>query len=131
VKRRWHHAILAKLEAANGKAEMARQAAMVGGESSLPAEATSATLAGPCSAEQVAQAKKLIVELQQSSPGVNISQVIKAKLVASGMSTLADLSMGDMDRLLQQLAAKTLERWINSQMVKPAAAATAGQSSGN
>lgn len=123
--------ILAKLEAADRKAEIARQATQVGGESTLPAEATSALLTGPCSPEQVQRAKALIVEMQQMSAGTNVSAQIKSKLVASGLNTLADLSMGDMDRLLQQLAARNIAKWIESQLSKPVPSDDSGQAKGN
>jgi hypothetical protein len=115
--------ILARLEAARLKAELARE---VTGASKLPTEATSAALAGPCSQVQIDRAKALVMELEQVKPGS--AAKIKQKLQAAGMQKIADLSMSDCDALLQQLAARNIEAFFTAALSKPVAA---GNPTGN
>lgn len=111
--------ILATLEAKAKQLQIQQESAAIAGESNLPDAATEALLTGPCSSEQVAKAKLLIVELQQQLPDAKVSASIKAKLTSASMNTLADLTMGDMDRLLQSLGAKSIEKWVESELAKP------------
>lgn len=111
--------ILATLEGKSRQLTMQQEMNAIAGVSNLPDEATVALLAGPCSSEQVLKAKALVVEMQQLTPGVNISARIKAKLLASGFGSLAEMSMGDCDQLIQQLSARNIEKWVESELAKP------------
>ena len=111
--------ILAALEGKLRQLQIQQDLANLGGTSQLPDEATETLLAGPCSSEQVAKAKRLIVELQQQTAGVNVAGLVKQKLTDAGMQSLADLAMDDMDRLLSNLGGKTIEKWIASELSKP------------
>lgn len=94
-----------------------RRADATAGASTLPPDARQAENAGPCTAAQVELAKQLVAELEQMQPG--ISKKIKAKLVAAGLSKISDLTLGDCERLLQQLGRRNIEEFLAASLAKP------------
>lgn len=102
--------ILAKLEGARLNRELESD------KSNLDDAATSAALAGPCSQHQIDQAKALVQELEQMQPGV--SAKIKAKLKAAGMQKLSELTIANMDSLLQQLSVRNIEAFFAANLTK-------------
>lgn len=87
------------------------------GESKLPADAREAQNAGPCSQAQVDMAKSLIAEIEQMQPGT--AAKVRAKIQAAGLAKLADLSMGDMERFLNQLGNRNVEAFFAADLARP------------
>ena len=100
--------ILAKLESAAKHRQIAEES------SKLDDAATSAALTGPCSQDQIDRAKALVQELEQMQPGV--SAKIKQKLLSAGMKKLSELTMANMDGLLQQLGARNIEAFFTANL---------------
>lgn len=71
---------------------------------------------GPCSEVQVAEAKRLLSELEQSKPG-SVARFIEA-LKAAGFAKVADLSVCECDELIRHLGVKNLEAFIESTLTK-------------
>jgi hypothetical protein len=71
---------------------------------------------GPCSEVQIAEAKRLLAELEQSKPG-SVERFITA-LKAAGFAKVADLSVCECDELIRHLGVKNLEAFIESTLTK-------------
>ena len=69
----------------------------------------------PCTALQVAAIKEQISVIAQLGDG-EIGNKIKAKLVASGMNTLADLSVVEADMALTALKAKQMQMFFDASL---------------
>lgn len=70
----------------------------------------------PCRDDQVAKIKSQLVELNQAMPG--IVDRFKAKLSECGVGKIAELSIRDADRVIQQLQAKQIEAFFEMSLSK-------------
>jgi len=84
----------------------------MGGESAMPADATSWPNNGPCSDVQVAAIKQQMVQLQDPA----IVEQVKKHLAANGKAKIADLTMEDADVLLRSLNIRNLEAFIGKSL---------------
>lgn len=113
--------VLKQIEAekAEAEAEAAKQQADVAREVERAKHTTpgaSPENEGPCSEVQVAEAKRLLSELEQSKPG-SVARFIEA-LKAAGFAKVADLSVCECDELIRHLGVKNLEAFIESTLTK-------------
>lgn len=74
------------------------------------AAAVSVKVNDPATEVQVTRAKQLIAEIEQSAPGFTAK--LAAKLKESGLNRLVDLTVSELDSLIQQLGAKNLESFF-------------------
>ena len=66
---------------------------------------------GPATAEQVAEIKRIVTELNQTKPGT--AEKFKSLMAAKGLTKISDLSLRDSERLIQQLKAKAMEAFFD------------------
>ncbi len=116
--------ILTKLESRKVTHDAAAAASatidQVAGEASVVNQnVTSRPVDGPCTPDQVAKAKALLVEMSQLDP--LITGKVKAHLMKHGKKVLADLTERDCDLLISRLAAKNMDLFFG-QMLGEAAA---------
>jgi len=89
----------------------AKEAAAAAGEGSqATGDKSSADNIEPCTPAQVDEAKRLLTEFEQIKPGT-IARM-KAKLKASGLGKIADLSINDCERLTQALQFKKMDAFF-------------------
>lgn len=90
------------------ESKLLQTAEAIGGESKMPATATSWPNNGPCSETQVAAIKREMTQLQDPA----IVNQVKQHLAASGKAKIADLTVSDAETLLQCLSVKNLAAFI-------------------
>ena len=86
------------------------------GQSQADPEAIEEPSDGPASTAQVNKAKSLLAQLVKQPGHAESAKLLKAKLVESGLSAIADLTRSQCDELIQSLVAENLKTFFDSSL---------------